>query len=143
LTIPRVHWYTRINRLEDGPLELTDAEKRRDSYLRRTYNISLSEYLSILEFQDHKCCICRKELDGISNAVDHDHKSGVVRGILCAYCNHRVLGRMTDWEIAQRMADYLREPPAVAALGNRIVPKKSPRKRRATKTTRKKTLSLS
>jgi DNA-directed RNA polymerase subunit RPC12/RpoP len=116
---------------------MTEAERRRDSYLKRTYNISLTEYLAILAAQGHRCCICLKELSGISNALDHDHKTGVVRGILCAYCNHRVLGRLTDWEIAQRMADYLREPPAVRVLGIRATPKKSTRKRRATKTVRK------
>lgn len=118
---------------------LTVAEKKRDLYLRRTYNITLSEYLAILASQDWKCCVCQKELTGISNAVDHDHKSGIVRGILCSYCNHWNLGRLRDWELVQRMADYLREPPAVKTLGERVVPKKSPRKRRASRTTRKKT----
>lgn len=117
--------------------EFTDAEKKRDLYLRRMYNITLTEYFAILESQDNKCCICQKPLSGISNAVDHDHKTGIVRGILCAYCNHWNLGRLTDWELVQRMADYLREPPAVALLGARITPKKSPRKRRASKTVRK------
>lgn len=134
----RVCWYDCGDMIGDRPLNtMTDVERRRDSYLKRTYNISLTEYLTILAFQDFKCCICQKELTGISNAVDHNHKTGVVRGILCAYCNHRVLGRLTEWELVQRMADYLREPPAVRVLGERATPKKSPRKRRATKTTRK------
>lgn len=94
-----------------------------------------------MESQGNRCCICEKELTGISNAVDHDHKTGIVRGVLCAYCNRYVLGRLRDYEQVQRMADYLRVPPAVALLGERAVPKKSPRKRRPTKTTRKKTLS--
>lgn len=125
-------------------MELNPIEKRRDAYLRRIYNISLSEYLLILDDQGFKCCLCLKDLEGISNPVDHDHKSGVVRGILCPYCNHRVLGRMTDWQVAQRMADYLREPPAVYALGERKVPKKATRKRKPTKiskSSRKTTLS--
>lgn len=116
----------------------TEAERRRDSYLKRTYSISLAEYREILAGQDHACCICKKELTGISHAVDHDHKTGVVRGILCAYCNHWNLGRHTDWELVQRMADYLRDPPAVRILGPKISPKKTKRKRRATKTTRRK-----
>lgn len=114
----------------------TDAEKKRDLYLRRTYNLTLTEYLAILAEQDSKCCICQKELTGISNAVDHDHKTGVVRGILCSYCNHWNLGRHTDWELVQRMAEYLRTPPAVTVLGERKTPKKTPRKRRASKATR-------
>lgn len=123
--------------MRDGPLTLSEAERKRDLYLRRTYSITLSEYQSILEAQGGLCCICNKELTGISNAVDHDHKTGIVRGILCAYCNHWNLGRHTDWELVQRMADYLREPPAVRVLGQRATPKKSPRKRRASKTVRR------
>jgi hypothetical protein len=46
------------------------------------------------------------------------------------YCNHRVLGRLNDWELVQRMALYLQCPPAEGVIGNRKVPKKSPRKRR-------------
>lgn len=115
----------------------TEAERKRDAYLKRTYSISLAEYKQILEDQGHQCCICKKDLTGISHAVDHDHKTGVVRGILCAYCNHWNLGRHTDWELVQRMSDYLRDPPAVRVLGQRITPKKSPRKRRASKTVRK------
>jgi len=123
--------------MEDRPLTvLNEAEKKRDLYLRRTYSITLTEYRAILEAQEGRCCICQKELTGISNAVDHNHKTGIVRGILCAYCNHWNLGRHTDWELVQRMADYLREPPAVKALGERLTPKKSPRKRRASKTVR-------
>jgi DNA-directed RNA polymerase subunit RPC12/RpoP len=118
-------------------LDMTDAERRRDSSLRRIYNISLTEYLAILAAQDFKCCICLKELTGISNALDHDHKTGFIRGILCAYCNHRVLGRLTNWELVQRMADYLHEPPAIRVIGERATPKKSPRKRRPTKSTGK------
>jgi hypothetical protein len=120
---------------------LTPAEKKRDSYLRRTYNISLTEYLAIVEAQGGKCFICEKELTGISNPVDHDHASGIIRGILHTYCNHRLLGRHRDWELVQRMADYLRQPPAVSLLGARVVPKKSPRKRKPTKTVRKLSLS--
>jgi hypothetical protein len=115
---------------------MTEAECRRDASLKRKYSISLEEYRSILAFQGDACVLCLKPLTGISNAVDHDHKTGVIRGILCSYCNHWVLGRLTDWQVAQRMADYLRRPPAINALGRRIVPKQSPRKRRATKTTR-------
>jgi hypothetical protein len=118
------------------PHLLTEQEKRRDSSLRRTYSISLGEYLDILASQGFRCCVCLKELTGISNSVDHDHKTGVVRGVLCSYCNRYVLGRLRDWEVAQRMADYLRTPPAVRVLGERKVPKKTPRKRRPTSRSR-------
>lgn len=129
--------------MEDGPLTYSETERKRDLYLRRTYNITLSDYYELLRKQGGCCSICLKALTGISNAVDHDHKTGVVRGILCSYCNHWNLGRHNDWELVQRMADYLRDPPAVRVLGERMTPKKSPRKRRASKTVRKTTIKKS
>jgi DNA-directed RNA polymerase subunit RPC12/RpoP len=112
---------------------MTPAEKTRDSTLRRVYNLTLDEYRSILARQGGRCSVCLKELTGISNPVDHDHVSGVVRGILCSYCNHRIVGRARDWALMQRVADYLHNPPAVTTLGVRVVPKKKPKRRRPTK----------
>lgn len=108
---------------------LDKAQHTRDLYLRRTYNITLAEYKSILAVQGHKCPICLKELSGISHPVDHDHKSGVVRGILCTYCNHRVVGRHRLWEILHRAAMYLKDNPARRVVGSRQVPPKKPRRR--------------
>jgi hypothetical protein len=108
---------------------MADPEHTRDLYLRRTYNISLAEYRSIVAAQDGVCPICQKPLEGISNPVDHDHKTGVVRGVLHTYCNHRVLGRMREWEVAQRMAWYLKDHPATRAVGHRQVPPKKPKRR--------------
>lgn len=106
------------------------AERARDLSLRRTYGITLAEYKSIVAAQHGRCPICLKPLEGISNPVDHDHVTGVVRGVLHTYCNHRVLGRLRDWEVAERMAWYLKEHPARRAVGHRQVPKKKPRKRK-------------
>lgn len=101
---------------------LDKAEHNRDLYLRRTYNITLKEYKGILSAQSHKCPVCLKELSGISHPVDHDHKTGVVRGILCTYCNHRVVGRHRVWEILWRASMYLQNNPARHVVGHRQVP---------------------
>jgi hypothetical protein len=73
-----------------------------DNYLVRTYNITLQEYLHRLEEQDHKCKICNsegflmdKDRHKIKLVVDHDHKTGKVRGLLCHNCN-RALGLFQD-----------------------------------------------
>jgi DNA-directed RNA polymerase subunit RPC12/RpoP len=108
---------------------VTPEEKRRDSSLRRVYNLTLEEYRRILMMQGGRCFVCERELSGISNPVDHEHVSGQIRGILCSYCNHRVVGRQRDWRIAQRVADYLREPPAVRVIGVRVVPRKKPKRK--------------
>lgn len=108
-------------------------EAARDRALRRVFNITLSEYKLVLAAQGGCCFICLKPLEGFSNPVDHDHTSGQVRGILCTYCNRYRVGNFRDWEIVQRIADYLRNPPAKRTLGVRLVPKKKPVRKRATR----------
>lgn len=40
----------------------------------------------LLEEQDHKCAVCAKDIDRRAH-LDHDHKTGKVRGLLCRGCN--------------------------------------------------------
>jgi hypothetical protein len=67
--------------------------------LKRYYNITFDDYKVLLEKQDYKCAIC-KTADMKSRrtewfAVDHDHNSGKVRGLLCNNCN-RGIGLLQD-----------------------------------------------
>ena len=74
---------------------LTAAERKRDAYLRRTYGLGLEDYLRLLSSQGGGCAICGKtpEQERRNLAVDHDHTTGRIRGLLCALCNHRLIGR--------------------------------------------------
>lgn len=78
----------------------TDSGKKsmRKTHLRIKFNITPEDYDKMLINQKNKCKICgseniiaRKEL----LAVDHDHKSGKIRGLLCNKCN-RGLGCFND-----------------------------------------------
>ncbi len=75
----------------------------------RKFGITLEQYDELLRAQDGKCAICEKntEEEGISLAVDHDHKTLEIRGLLCRYCNHRVIGRHRDGPLLRKMADYV------------------------------------
>ncbi|OFX04188.1 MAG: hypothetical protein A3E78_02530 [Alphaproteobacteria bacterium RIFCSPHIGHO2_12_FULL_63_12] len=82
---------------------------KRDKYLRRTYGLTECQFLKMVAAQGGVCAICqrapkpRKRLH-----VDHDHKTGRVRGALCFHCNHRLLGRgRENPEQHQRAAAYL------------------------------------
>lgn len=44
-------------------------------------------YESLLESQDGRCAICGEAPGHYSLAVDHDHATGAVRGLLCSPCN--------------------------------------------------------
>lgn len=77
--------------------------------LKTKYGITPDQYKELLSQQEGKCAICEKEaadLD-VKLAVDHDHKSGEIRGLLCRYCNHRVVGRHRDGDLLRKMADYV------------------------------------
>lgn len=94
------------NRLEN--LELRKRQARSRS-LKHKYGISIETYDELSEKQDNSCAICKKHRDSfkINFAVDHNHITGEIRGLLCYHCNHRVVGRHRDGELLRRVADYI------------------------------------
>jgi hypothetical protein len=114
--------------------KLTKREKARWYHIKRTYGISQDEYNEMLEAQDHKCFICQRHEDEFETklAVDHDHKSLRVRGLLCNFCNRRILGRISDPDLLRRAAEYLELPPR-----EWLVPKKKRNRKRKKKTSAK------
>jgi len=97
-------------------------EKARWSRILRVYGITKEQYDSLdLGY----CPIClRKWSATIKPCVDHDHVSGEIRGLLCLYCNHRIVGRHRDADMLVRVSDYLRQKTGW------IVPKKKKKKRK-------------
>ena len=71
---------------------------RREGHLLDRYNLSLSDYTRLLELQQGVCAICKepeflkrnKDKSALILAVDHDHKTGKIRGLLCNKCNFAV-----------------------------------------------------
>lgn len=100
------------------------AERQRDLYLQRTYGITSAEYDELLEAQDGHCAVCpKKPTKKRRLAVDHDHRTGVVRGLLCTNCNYKLLGRRdNNPRLFLNAYWYLTSPPAVALLGERRAP---------------------
>lgn len=83
------------------------------------YNLSLEESDKIVEHQNHCCAICKSPITKFRRglATDHDHKTGLIRGKLCWFCN-KLLGIAKDNpERLLNAALYLVCPPAVDALG--------------------------
>lgn len=67
-------------------------EQRHDAHLRATYGINRDDYLRMLDEQGGKCLICDSpEPRGPKSwHVDHCHKTGKIRGLLCNMCNPRL-----------------------------------------------------
>lgn len=78
-------------------------EEKREYDLKKKYNITLEKYNELLTKQNGVCAICLKAekiIDGRYGkirdlAVDHDHKTNSIRGLLCSNCN-RALGGFQD-----------------------------------------------
>lgn len=77
---------------------------RRNNILKLRYGISAEEYQSLLEKQEGKCVLC-KEIATLQ--VDHDHKTGKVRGLLCQKCNVAIGFLKEDLDRLYRVIDYL------------------------------------
>lgn len=81
------------------------------------YRLTPDEYKAIFKFQDGTCAGCGKTPTGKRLAVDHDHKTGRIRGLLCWLCN-RALGLIADnARAATNLGAYLYRPTAPVALG--------------------------
>lgn len=109
------------------------ADRAREKRLWDNYKLTVLQYDAMLYYQDGVCYGCRQS-EPVKNrrlSVDHDHTTGQIRGLLCSRCNPIIgklenaykrygLGKVLDLTVvilALRIATYLREPPAVKALG--------------------------
>ena len=59
-------------------------EQKKRKFLKK-YKLTIAEYDEMIIKQQGKCTICGEQPDKI--CIDHDHKTGKVRGILCSNCN--------------------------------------------------------
>lgn len=113
------------DRIKDDPIRLsklrayqkTYREKNQkilsDKERERRFGITRQEYAELFHKQDGKCAICNspetaKRLGKIKAlAVDHDHKTGRVRGLLCSDCNTGIGKLKDDPKVLQSAIRYL------------------------------------
>ena len=70
--------------------------------------ITPEQLIDAYERQEECCAICKKDVELIDSAIDHNHDTGEFRGVLCKQCN-RALGMFRDSpEILQNAVDYLK-----------------------------------
>lgn len=82
----------------------------RNAHYRQKWNLTPEDVDRLIEEQGGVCRLCRKpEQKGIRLSIDHDHKTGRIRGLLCTHCNWRLLGGSgDDPEFYERVVKYLR-----------------------------------
>lgn len=90
-------------------------DKKHGVRLERLYGITLSQYYELLSKNGGKCPICGidkpygEEYMGPKRyfAVDHDHKTGVVRGVLCHRCNTGIGSFKDSIDSLKKAIEYL------------------------------------
>jgi hypothetical protein len=88
-----------------------DQARSRNATLRRYYGITLEEYIELFDRQDGRCAICGREPKSRALHVDHSHKTGDVRGLLCWTCNKALRFIHDDPLYATDVAKYLTSEP--------------------------------
>lgn len=88
---------------------IAKAESAKASYLRRLYGLTKSDYDVMLMRQDGRCAICRRppSVQIRRLGVDHDHRTGRIRGLLCSGCNVGIAGLREDPEVFAAALRYL------------------------------------
>ena len=89
-------------------------EKTRNNRLTQNYGMTNQDYEQMLELQNFCCAGCSTHQNELTKKlhVDHDHKTGIVRGLLCGNCN-RALGLIKDkLETLTKLHQYLEKSNA-------------------------------
>jgi hypothetical protein len=95
--------------------ELDKSQRNKIQKLKSTYGLSLEAYQNLLEAQQNRCAICSTKINGNVNSdklrafVDHNHKTGRVRGLLCVHCNSIVGYCREDKSVLLQAIQYLKK----------------------------------
>lgn len=93
-------------------------ERHHDRMVQTVYGLAPGDYERLLAAQGGRCAIhgCRATGKTKRLAVDHDHKTGEVRGILCGPHNQLIGYNRDNPEAFRSIAAYLESPPARLVL---------------------------
>ena len=92
--------------------------------LASMYGLSLDEYKALIDSMDGKCPICWNKPRRW--CMDHKHDTGETFGPVCNSCNTKLIAwTFHDPEIAQRLKEFLENPPVRRMFGPRYVSAKT------------------
>lgn len=78
--------------------------------INASYGITLEKYYSMVEAQNHRCALCNRSCkSGRQLSIDHNHKTGKIRELLCGNCNVGLGNFQDDPEILQKAVAYLQK----------------------------------
>lgn len=91
----------------------------------QNFRLTVEMWTKIFDYQHGVCCVCGRAPVDRRLSTDHDHRTGLIRGLLCQRCN-RILGKIEDprWEMTpellRKLTDYWEHPSAPIALGKEV-----------------------
>jgi hypothetical protein len=89
-------------------MSTAEKERRHNRRVQRKYGLTPQEYAELLFLQGGACAICRGgNKDDRRLAVDHDHKTGKVRGLLCNNCNRAIGLLQDDLGVIMNLVSYM------------------------------------
>lgn len=88
---------------ERDPIRL---DKQKNCRFIRNYGITLEKYENLVDEQQNLCKICLKNTKLV---IDHCHRTGKVRGLLCHNCNVSLGLLKENIKIIQNIINYLKE----------------------------------
>lgn len=94
-----------------------NPDKVKEIKLKHYYGITIEQYKAMKANQGDVCKICKQVcLSGRDLSVDHDHKTGQVRALLCHKCNYLLGSANDNVHILQNAIEYLREHNASSSV---------------------------
>lgn len=114
----RQNWADKYPERNSAARRKWTVEKRRANDLKVAYGLTVDEYEGFLAAQNGVCGICqqpeKRERNGktLPLAVDHDHETGRVRGLLCHRCNTAIGLLNDDADVVRRALLWLGEDSA-------------------------------
>lgn len=86
-----------------------NKEHIREGHLRVRFGITAEDYNKLLELQSGGCAICKQScLTGRRLAVDHNHETNEIRGLLCNSCNAGIGHFKEDENLLLNAIEYLK-----------------------------------
>lgn len=93
-------------RYHNNPSTKEAHRKAAERYRIKSYGISVDEHDKLLKLQKNACAICGKTSSS-KLAIDHCHKTGKVRALLCNGCNTSLGNVNESIDVLKKMIEYL------------------------------------
>lgn len=108
----KMSWCKDCNEVQRKKWETSNPNYGRKKHLKAKYSMTEEQYNKILQEQNGVCAICSTDDPGgpwKKFKVDHNHKTGEIRGLLCQHCNVGLGHFKDDVTLFTKAIEYINE----------------------------------